>query len=127
MFIGSAHDVDEVSSGCVARKISKFWSLSTPCVRTEDLCGLITVASVLGRDAGYSRRILGGFVSSPGSRILPKFLKVVGAFRGAAGFFRLGCILGWCCCRCFDGIVFVLLFEILFEAINDWLGCVAFG
>jgi hypothetical protein len=64
---GSPH-VFEVVSGTVARSFP-IRSLSTPCVRTEDRSGLVTVASGPVRVAGYSRRIQGGWVGSPWSRI----------------------------------------------------------
>jgi hypothetical protein len=43
----SPHVLEDVSGGGFARKFSLFWSLGTPCVRTEDLRGLDTMASGL--------------------------------------------------------------------------------
>jgi hypothetical protein len=92
------HDVDDVSELLLvsARKFFLFWSLGTPCVRTEDLVGLVTSASILLEDAGYSGGSFGDLVSSPGSRIGSLFLKVSWAFVGAAVSIRWDFILGGC-------------------------------
>jgi hypothetical protein len=81
-----------------ARPIAGFWSLDTPCICKEDRCGLDTKASVLGQDAGSSRKILGGYVIPPGSRIMSRALMASGVWVRVANFVKGVQILGtWCC------------------------------
>jgi hypothetical protein len=73
----SPHGCEDVSR-LGARPIAGFRSLATPCIRKEDRCGLDTRASVLGQGAGSSRKILGGYVIPPGSRIMSRALMASG-------------------------------------------------
>jgi hypothetical protein len=69
--MGVRMDVSRLGS----RPIAGFWSLVTPCICKEDRCGLDTRVSFLGQGPGSSRKILGGYVIPPGSRIMCRALK----------------------------------------------------